>query len=94
MSTPPSFNPQPIGAQGGLPPPAPPRYLKHQIYTDPVVFKHIDDHSINVSSILWLNLTVTAIFGKVVQMNKGFPPSESLFFTGMFSVTLDLRILP
>ena len=29
------------------PHPAPPRYIKTQIYADARVFKHIDDHAIN-----------------------------------------------
>ena len=51
MSTPATYNPQPINPQT-RPQPSPPRYLKHQIYNDPVVFKPIDDHSINVSAII------------------------------------------
>lgn len=62
MSTPQSFNPQPVGAQGGLPLPQPPKYLKHEIYSDPSVFKHIDDHSINVSTVLFSKSILEHIF--------------------------------
>ena len=52
MSAPPNFDPHPMG-RDTQPAPAPPRYLKHQIYADPRVFKHIDDHAINVSDPLF-----------------------------------------
>jgi len=48
MSTPSSFYLEP--ANPALrPAPSPPRFLKRQIYNDASVFKHIDDHAINVS---------------------------------------------
>jgi hypothetical protein len=46
MSTPSTFYLEP--ANPALrPAPCPPRFLKRQIYNEPSVFKHIDDHSIN-----------------------------------------------
>ena len=47
MSTPPTFKLEAINPQT-RPPPAPPRYLKKQIYQDPSVFQKIDEHAVNV----------------------------------------------
>lgn len=46
MSTPQSFQCESVNPQT-QPAPAPPRYVKRQIYTDPRVFDHIDSHAIN-----------------------------------------------
>jgi len=53
MSTPVGFHLEPANP-ANRPGPAPPRYLKRQIYNEPSVFKHIDDHAINVSGIISL----------------------------------------
>jgi len=51
MSTPSSFFLEPANP-AMRPAPSPPRFLKRQIYNDASVFKHIDDHAINVSTLL------------------------------------------
>jgi len=73
MSTPSSFYLEPANP-AQRPAPSPPRFLKRQIYNDASVFKHIDDHAINVSHrqpwahawliILWLSHLVP--FGSVM----------------------------
>jgi hypothetical protein len=72
MSTPGSFHLEPANP-AYRPGPAPPRYLKRQIYNDPSVFKHIDDHAINVSSRL-INLKVylaCAVFHVISVVLRG-----------------------
>ena len=54
MGTPRDFELDPIDPRS-RPNPAPPRYLKRQIYTDPKVFKVIDKHAVDVS-IAWIFL--------------------------------------
>ena len=46
--TPSNFDLLPVSV-ASRPKPSPPAYLKRQIYSDPSVFKLIDDHAINVS---------------------------------------------
>lgn len=49
MSTPAHFQCEPVSPMNRSPP-LPPQYLKRQIYSDPAVFKPIDQHAINVST--------------------------------------------
>ena len=50
MSAPPSFRAVSVDEQD-CPNPCPPRFVKSQIYCDPRVFKVIDDHAIDVSTL-------------------------------------------
>ena len=52
MATPSNFTLRAVDMRD-MPPPAPPRFVKKQIYSDPRVFEPIDTHAINVSIFIY-----------------------------------------